>query len=733
MSANGCCPTSPAVSPSSLDDWERCPRLYLDRHLLRLPESDAGHGRDHRATSCTTCSATSTARATATIRSVARRRSRTTGSPPTDPSRRCCAATPTGAPLPRPARGHELEVVRASRAADRSGSATGRLDAVWEHDGILDVRDYKTGLPRDGSLAEDIRARVQAWLAAPLAGRPPAAGPLRAPRRRRGRRSGRVRARRRGPRPHRGRHRARSSTRSATPRPGATFPGVADAEICRTCSYRSICPGQRRAGRPHLADARGRSHVEARALLESPRSCRSTPAPPSSSASARRSSAPPTRAPPPSPSTCSPTPPAAALADAGRAAAPSTRSRSPRSSRGAIPIPGALLARRLGIEPRTTILTTTGGNSPQMLVNRLGAAILAGEHDVVLVGGVECMYSRRRARRIDPKAWLDWTKADDPPCPNVVGDARPGIEPVRDGPPRARADPGVPAVRDRDPPRRRATTSTRTNARSATCGRTSPRSRRTNPYAWSPTAYTPDEIRDAVGRQPHGVLPVHEAHVRQPRRRPGRRVRPLLVRGRRSPRAWPTDRMVFPHRGRRRARPLLRHRARVARRVDRDRHRRAAPRSRRPGSRSTTSPASTCTRASRRRCSSRSRRSDSPGPTGGDDRPITVTGGLPYAGGPGNNYVGALDRGDGRRVPRRTRARSGSSPRSAGTPPSTASASTPPSHRPAGFRAVDPGRDPARGRRRPAPRAGRAWSTATGPSRRRRSRSTATARPRSAS
>ena len=90
------------------------------------------------------------------------------------------------------------------------------------------------------------------------------------------------------------------------------------------------------------------------------------------------------------------------------------------------PDPGAFLARRLGIEPRTTVLSTTGGNSPQMLVNRLAAAIQAGDHDVVLLGGVECMYSRRRARRIDPKAWLDWTKADDPVCPNVWGDTRPG-------------------------------------------------------------------------------------------------------------------------------------------------------------------------------------------------------------------------------------------------------------------------------------------------------------------
>ena len=90
------------------------------------------------------------------------------------------------------------------------------------------------------------------------------------------------------------------------------------------------------------------------------------------------------------------------------------------------PDPGALLARRMDIEPRTTILTSTGGNSPQMLMNRLAAGIQAGDHDVVLLGGVECMYSRRRARRIEPKSWLEWTKSDDAPCPNVWGDDRPG-------------------------------------------------------------------------------------------------------------------------------------------------------------------------------------------------------------------------------------------------------------------------------------------------------------------
>jgi acetyl-CoA C-acetyltransferase len=93
------------------------------------------------------------------------------------------------------------------------------------------------------------------------------------------------------------------------------------------------------------------------------------------------------------------------------------------------PDPGALLARRVGASPRTTIATTVGGNTPQMLVNRLGAAIGRGEHDVVLLGGTECVYTRWRARRSEPKAWLHWTEADDPPCPNVWGDDRPGSSP----------------------------------------------------------------------------------------------------------------------------------------------------------------------------------------------------------------------------------------------------------------------------------------------------------------
>jgi acetyl-CoA C-acetyltransferase len=90
------------------------------------------------------------------------------------------------------------------------------------------------------------------------------------------------------------------------------------------------------------------------------------------------------------------------------------------------PDPGDLLGRRLGSpDVRRTVTTTTGGNSPQMLVNVLAADVAAGRCDAVLVGGAECVHSRWRARR-EPKVWLDWTEDDAVPCAEVLGDDRPG-------------------------------------------------------------------------------------------------------------------------------------------------------------------------------------------------------------------------------------------------------------------------------------------------------------------
>jgi acetyl-CoA C-acetyltransferase len=88
--------------------------------------------------------------------------------------------------------------------------------------------------------------------------------------------------------------------------------------------------------------------------------------------------------------------------------------------------PGALLGRRLGLDDlRATAVTTVGGNSPQLLLTTLAHDIARGETNVAVLGGAECMRTRWRARR-EPKVWLPWTETDDAPCPRVLGDDRVG-------------------------------------------------------------------------------------------------------------------------------------------------------------------------------------------------------------------------------------------------------------------------------------------------------------------
>jgi acetyl-CoA C-acetyltransferase len=157
------------------------------------------------------------------------------------------------------------------------------------------------------------------------------------------------------------------------------------------------------------------------------------------------------------------------------------------------PDPGALLGRRLGVEPRSTVTTTLGGNSPQLLVNELAADVARGDARAVLIGGTECVYTRWRARR-EPKTWLDWTQADDPPCARVVGDPRPGtndyemahtaIAPTQIYPlfeTAVRAEAG----RTVDEHQREVSELWSTFAAVSA----------TNPYAWSQVAYSAEEIR----------------------------------------------------------------------------------------------------------------------------------------------------------------------------------------------------------------------------------------------
>lgn len=68
--------------------------------------------------------------------------------------------------------------------------------------------------------------------------------------------------------------------------------------------------------------------------------------------------------------------------------------------------PGRMLAGHLGAGPFETVWSTIGGNTPQMLVNETCRRIQAGELDLAVIAGAEAAMSRRVARELDVKpAW----------------------------------------------------------------------------------------------------------------------------------------------------------------------------------------------------------------------------------------------------------------------------------------------------------------------------------------
>ncbi len=71
-----------------------------------------------------------------------------------------------------------------------------------------------------------------------------------------------------------------------------------------------------------------------------------------------------------------------------------------------------MLAEALGIRPRGRYYTPIGGNTPQMLVNRACRALAAGRARAVLITGAEAIYSLRRA--LAGKIVLDWPENGEP-------------------------------------------------------------------------------------------------------------------------------------------------------------------------------------------------------------------------------------------------------------------------------------------------------------------------------
>jgi acetyl-CoA C-acetyltransferase len=157
--------------------------------------------------------------------------------------------------------------------------------------------------------------------------------------------------------------------------------------------------------------------------------------------------------------------------------------------------PGVLVSKRLGIEPDELALTVIGGNSPQTVVNHTALQIAAGELDVALVCGAECIFTRRAARRDPDHPVLAWTTQFEDTAPPVMLGTD-GV-PVND----------IEAARGLDRPLR--VFPLFENALRAEAGETIDEHQRavsdlwarfssvatTNPYAWSRQARTPEELR----------------------------------------------------------------------------------------------------------------------------------------------------------------------------------------------------------------------------------------------
>ena len=156
--------------------------------------------------------------------------------------------------------------------------------------------------------------------------------------------------------------------------------------------------------------------------------------------------------------------------------------------------PGALLAEELGIEPAQVLVTTTGGNNPQSLVNDTALAIGRGELDVAVVAGADCYYTQAAARRHPDRPLLPWTvQPADTEAPTLFGSDRRGTT-------RSEEERGLDLPIHVFP--------LFENALRAHAGRTLPEhvahigglwSRlsdvaATNPYAWIPEARTADEL-----------------------------------------------------------------------------------------------------------------------------------------------------------------------------------------------------------------------------------------------
>lgn len=99
----------------------------------------------------------------------------------------------------------------------------------------------------------------------------------------------------------------------------------------------------------------------------------------------------------------------------------STRTMIPHSAN-----PPASLAREVGASPRWAVYSHMGGNTPQQLVNLIAERVARGETELALAVGAEFLGSAMK-RLIKGLGFADWHEDQDLPEPERVGDPRSGV------------------------------------------------------------------------------------------------------------------------------------------------------------------------------------------------------------------------------------------------------------------------------------------------------------------
>lgn len=148
-----------------------------------------------------------------------------------------------------------------------------------------------------------------------------------------------------------------------------------------------------------------------------------------------------------------------------------------------------MLAERLGASPRDRVYSDIGGNMPQLLVNQTADAIAGGRVGLALLVGAEAIRSRRQARR--QGVTLDWTPRAQPL--GVAPGMRAGTREVEEAH-GARFPPEIyPLFENAIRARRGRTIPEHQERLGELCARFT-QVAENNPYAWFPKARTKEEI-----------------------------------------------------------------------------------------------------------------------------------------------------------------------------------------------------------------------------------------------